>query len=294
MAPKTVLITGCSSGFGKLTAKTFATAGWNVVATMRNPSREAELTALPGVFVTELDVCVPTQIDRAVSASLERFGSLDVLVNNAGFGGSALFEETTDAATRAMFETNVFGLMNLTRAVLPSMRRQGSGRVINVTSANGFLGGPTIAAYCSTKFAVEGFTESLAHEYGPLNILAKTVQPGAFPTHFGSNTQSQLAPEAGSLNAYTQSLRQRFGGAVGGLRRPEEPANDPQMVADKIYMCATTDTPIHNPVGCDAERLADWITSMPRNAFMERITELLFPEGWEEAGRAHRTSGQAS
>ena len=140
MTKKTVLITGCSSGFGKLTAKTFATSGWNVVATMRKPERDDELRHLDGVLVTALDVTDQQSIARAVGEAIERFGSIDVLVNNAGFGGHTVFEQATDEAIRAMFETNVFGVMNVTRAVLPHMRRQKAGRVINVSSVSGLLG----------------------------------------------------------------------------------------------------------------------------------------------------------
>lgn len=277
MARNTVLITGCSSGFGKLTAQRFAAEGWNVVATMRSPDRERELTQLENVAVLQLDVCDQATIDRALQTAEEQFGAIDVLVNNAGFGGSTLFEQVTDEAIRDMFETNVFGVMNVTKAVLPRMRRQGSGRVINVTSANGFLGSPSLSIYCSTKFAVDGFTEALAHEYEPLNIQMKTVQPGAFPTtRFGDNSRHHVEADD-DLSPHVDFLRARLGAAIGGLN-PGGPPNDPQMVADKIFECATSATPIHNPVGADAELLADMMSSMPRHEFLEHIAGLLFPD----------------
>lgn len=278
MTQQTVLITGCSSGFGRLTAQTFAAHGWNVLATMRSPAREKELHKLPNVVVAELDVCDGTQIARAVSGGLERFGTIDVLVNNAGFGGSTIFEEVTEDAIRGMYETNVFGVMGVTRAVLPHMRRQKSGCVINVTSANGYLGAPAVSIYCSTKFAVDGFTEALAFEYGPLNIRAKTVQPGAFPsTRFGSNSKHSLHGRDEALASHAAFLRERLQAAIAGLS-PNGVPNDPQIVADKIYECATSDTPVHNPVGADAQQLASMLSSMPRQDFLDRIERMLFPD----------------
>ena len=193
MDMKTVLITGCSSGFGKLTAQTFHANGWNVIATMRSPETETELTQLDDVLVTRLDVTEPESARQAVDEGLSRFGAIHVLVNNAGFGGHALFEQFPDETVRAMYDTNVFGLMNVTRAVLPHMRERGEGCVINVTSISGLLGTPTSSIYSSTKFAVEGLTEALALEYGPLNIRFKTVAPGAYPTTwFRENTDSPI------------------------------------------------------------------------------------------------------
>lgn len=277
MTQQAVLITGCSSGFGRLTAKRFAAEGWNVIATMRAPERETELTTLADVVVLELDVCNQQQIDRAVAFGLERFGAIDVAVNNAGFGGSTLFEHVSDDAIRAMYDTNVFGVMNVTRTVLPHMRQRGSGRVINVTSANGFLGSPTLSIYCSTKFAVDGFTESLAHEYEPLGIQIKTVQPGAFPTtDFGSNSRHHVE-QGDELAVYRDFLLGRLGAAIGGLATGHPP-NEPKIVADKIYECATGETPIHNPVGADANQLADMMSSMPRHDFLDHVAGLLFPE----------------
>lgn len=132
MDKKTVLITGCSSGFGKLTAKTFYANGWNVIATMRSPAGETELTELDDVLVARLDVTDPESVQQAVDEGIARFGAIDVLVNNAGFGGHALFEQYPAETVRAMYDTNVFGLMNVTRAVLPHMRRQHDGCVINI------------------------------------------------------------------------------------------------------------------------------------------------------------------
>ena len=123
---KTALITGCSTGIGRVAATTFQRSGWNVIATMRTPARESDLTALDNVLVTRFDVTDRGSIDTAIEAGLERFGALHVLVNNAGYGGHALLEQSSDSAIRAMYETNVFGVIDATRAVLPIFRRQGA------------------------------------------------------------------------------------------------------------------------------------------------------------------------
>ena len=279
MSTKTVLITGCSSGFGKLTARTFHQEGWNVIATMRSPENETELTQLDGVLVTRMDVTDPESVGQAVDEGIARFGAIDVLVNNAGFGGHAVFEQFSDHTIRAMYDTNVFGLMNVTRAVLPHMREQGEGCVINVTSVSGLLGTPTSSIYSSTKFAVEGLTEALALEYGPLNIRFKTVAPGAYPTtRFRENVDSPLEAGGEQLSAYATGLRGQIQAISQQLASQGGAPADPQEVADRIYECATTDTPVRNPVGRDAEMLTGMMVSAgPRQAFLDQLTAMLVP-----------------
>ena len=276
---KTVLITGCSSGFGRLTAKTFHERGWNVIATMRSPENETELTQLDGVLVTRMDVTDPDSVTLAVDGGIGRFGAIDVLVNNAGFGGHALFEQFSDESVRAMYDTNVFGLMNVIRAVLPHMRRQDEGCVINITSVSGLLGTPTSAIYSSTKFAVEGLTEALALEYGPLNIRFKTVAPGAYPTtRFRENTDSPIDAGGEELSTYARRLRGQIQAISQRLASQEGTAADLQEVADRIYACATTDTPVRNPVGKDAELLAGLMAEAgSRQAFLDQLEAMLGP-----------------
>ena len=275
---KTVLITGCSSGFGKLAAKTFSDKGWNVIATMRSPERETELTKLDNVLVTRLDVTDQGSIKEAVEEGLARFGAIHVLVNNAGYGGQALFEQASDETIRAMYETNVFGVMNVTRAVLPDMRRQQAGCIINVTSMAGMMGLPNNSVYSSTKFAVEGLTEGMAFEYKPLNISVKSVLPGSYPTtRFGANTDDDLSAGDEELSAYAQNLYTHIQGVTARMAAQGGAEADPQEVADKIYECATSETPVHNPVGADAEMLAQMKASMPQQAFLDRIAEIALP-----------------
>ena len=280
MARKTVLITGCSSGFGKLTAQTFHANGWNVIATMRSPENETELTQLDDVLVTRLDVTDPESVRQAVDEGLSRFGSIHVLVNNAGFGGHALFEQFPDETVRAMYDTNVFGLMAVTRAVLPHMRQQREGCVINVTSISGLLGTPTSSIYSSTKFAVEGLTEALALEYRPLNIRFKTVAPGAYPTtRFGDNTDSPIDAGGEEFSAYARELREQIQAISRQLASGDGIPADPQDVANVICVCATSDTPVHNPVGMDAELLVGMMNGADsRQAFLDRLEAMLAPQ----------------
>jgi NAD(P)-dependent dehydrogenase (short-subunit alcohol dehydrogenase family) len=280
MATKTVLITGCSSGFGKLTARTFHANGWNVIATMRSPENETELTQLDDVLVTRLDVTDPESVRQAEDEGIARFGAIDVLVNNAGFGGHALFEQFSDETVRAMYDTNVFGLMAVTRAVLPYMRRQGEGCVINVTSISGLLGTPTSSVYSSTKFAVEGLTEALALEYGPLNIRFKTVAPGAYSTtRFRENTDSPLDAGGEQLSGYARELRIQIQAISQRLASQDGATADPQEVADRIYACATSDTPVHTPVGADAQILVGMMNDAEsRQAFLDQLEAILAPQ----------------
>src|ERR1700743_1347839 len=157
----TVLITGASSGFGRETAKLFHSKGWNVIATMRSPEKETELTALPNVLVTKLDVTDSASIKSAIAAGTEKFGGIDVLVNNAGYGAMGPLEASTEAQVRNQFEVNFFGLVAVTKAVLPLMREKRSGVIINVSSVGGRVTFPFSSLYHATKFALEGLTESI-------------------------------------------------------------------------------------------------------------------------------------
>ena len=272
---KTALITGCSTGFGRVAATTFQRSGWNVIATMRTPARESDLTALDNVLVTRLDVTDRGSIDTAIEAGLERFGALHVLVNNAGYGGHALLEQSSDSAIRAMYETNVFGVIDATRAVLPIFRRQGGGGVINVTSMGGLMGLPLDSIYCSTKFAMEGFTEALALECRPLGIRVCAVAPGAYlTTAFGANRVDELDSGEVDLVAYARRVREHIERVVAGGGGA---GADPQEVADVIYRCATSDMPVHNQVGSDAQRLMGLMTAGPRQAFVDRLATMLLP-----------------
>lgn len=197
---KTVLITGTSSGYGKATAELFFERGWNVIATMRQP--KSEIFRSPGdrLKVLPLDVTDSESIDAAVSAAIASFGAIDVLVNNAGIGVVGAFEATDMATVREVFETNTFGVMAMTQAVLPYFRKRRSGVVVNVTSSVTLARMPLAAAYTASKMAIEGFTGSLAFELEAFNVQVKLIEPGYGPTtRFTSNGASRmqgLIPEA--------------------------------------------------------------------------------------------------
>ena len=192
---KTVLITGCSSGFGLETARHFLDRGWHVVATMRTPRADI-LPRSERVRVLALDVTKP----ESIAAALAESGPIDVLVNNAGIGGIGAFEATPITTAREIFETNTFGVMAMTHALLPQFRKRRSGVVVNVTSSATLAPMPLVAVYTASKAAIEGFTASLALELADFNVSAKLVEPGYCPTtQFTSNGQTRtngLIPEA--------------------------------------------------------------------------------------------------
>lgn len=185
---KTVLITGCSSGYGLETARYFHAQGWNVVATMRTP-REGILPSSDRIRVLPLDVTDSRSISSAIAAS----GPIDALVNNAGIGVVGAFEATPMAHVRKVFETNTFGVMAMTQAVIPQFRGKRSGVVVNVTSSVTLASMPLAAAYTASKTAIEGFTGSLAHELEVFNVQVKLVEPGYAPsTRFSQNTELRV------------------------------------------------------------------------------------------------------
>ncbi len=205
---KTVLITGCSSGYGLETARYFHAQGWSVVATMRTP-REDVLPVSPRLRVLELDVTKPDGIAEALAAA----GAIDVLVNNAGIGMFGAFEATPMSIVRSLFETNTFGVMAVTQAVLPQFRARRSGVVVNVTSSATLAPMPLVAAYTASKTAIEGFTGSLAHELSAFGVRVKLVEPGYGPsTRFTQNVQSPIEQTIPAAYApYAHSVLSAFG-----------------------------------------------------------------------------------
>lgn len=183
-------ITGCSTGFGRELAKILLERGYRVVVTARSADKVADITAPypETALALALNVDKPDEIAASISAAKTKFGRVDVLVNNAGFGYLAAVEEGEDAEIRAMFETNVFGLAAMTRAVLPIMRAQKSGHIVNISSMGGVCGFPGIGYYNATKFAVEGLSEALAAEVAPLGVKVLIVEPGPFRTDWAGRS----------------------------------------------------------------------------------------------------------
>jgi short-subunit dehydrogenase len=181
---KTIFITGASSGMGKAVAKYAQKKGWQVAATMRSPQKEKELSALTNVKCFALDVTKPESIKKAVVQAIAAFGRIDVVLNNAGYSLIGPFETTTVDDIKRQYNTNVFGLMNVVREILPHLRKNKGGTILNVASVGGRVGFPLYSLYNGSKFAVEGFSESLQHELRPLNIRIKIIEPGVIKTDF--------------------------------------------------------------------------------------------------------------
>jgi len=232
----TIFITGASSGLGKETALLFQRKGWNVVATMRSPEKETAWTELPNVLLTRLDVTDQDSISHAVSKAIERFGKIDVLVNNAGYGLIGVFESATAGQIQNQYDVNVFGLMNVTRAVLPIMRKQQQGLIINISSFGGITAGQFSSLYNSSKFAVEGFSEALSHELTPLGIAVKIIEPGSVATNF-RNGMELIQNSIPDYDAELSLMMSRYTKRTAHLTKAS--AAD---VADVIYQAATDGT----------------------------------------------------
>jgi NAD(P)-dependent dehydrogenase (short-subunit alcohol dehydrogenase family) len=186
MPAQTWMITGCSTGFGRVLAGLALARGNRVVATARRPETLADLAAGHGerTLALKLDVTNEADIERAVAAAQDRFGAIDLLVNNAGYGGLGTVENAPIAEARAMFETNFFGTLAMIKAVLPGMIARGSGQIVNIGSVAGQIGFPALAHYSASKFALAGLTESLGAEVAPLGIKVTLAELGPFATHF--------------------------------------------------------------------------------------------------------------
>lgn len=184
---KTIFITGASSGLGKATAKLFQGYGWHVIATMRNPDNETELTNLENVTVLPLDVTDAKQIQKSISEILQN-RSVDVVLNNAGYGLIGPLEAFSEEQIQTQVQTNLFGVINITRAFIPYFREKKSGTFINITSTFGLIGYPTCSIYNATKFAVDGFSEGLAYELAQFGVKVKVVAPGGMQTDFAGRS----------------------------------------------------------------------------------------------------------
>ncbi len=279
MNRKTILITGCSSGFGKQTAKLFQSKGWNVIATMRSPEKETELAGLENTLLCRLDVTDPQSIREVVDRSLDAFGRIDVLVNNAGISGVGVFEQWDENRIHGLFDTNVFGMMRVTKTVLPVMRRQGEGTIINISSVSALIGIPFSSVYSAAKFAVEGLTEALALEYAPFNISVKAIAPGSYETNlYTSMDEGILANGDDQIRAYSAKLVTKMNDAVARMAQQGDETSDPREVAEKVYECATEETPIHNVSGRDAESLLQMKKTLPEQEMSQFISDLLVPK----------------
>lgn len=230
---KVVFITGASSGIGRETAKLFQAKNWKVAATMRSPEKEEGLQKIVDLECLRLDVTDVNSIQAAINETLERFGCIDAVVNNAGFALVGPFEAATQDQIRKQFDTNVFGMMNVCREILPYFREQKRGFIVNVASVGGRVTFPLYSLYNSTKWAVEGFSESLQYEIDQFNIRVKIIEPGPIKTDFYGRSQEVISKEG--LTAYDYFIAR----AIPNMQKAGENAPDGTVVAQTIYDAVT-------------------------------------------------------
>ena len=230
---KTVLITGTSSGIGKATVLEFAKMGWNVIATQRNPQNETDFSMFPSVKLFRLDVTNLESIKNVFSKAQQEFRKIDVVVNNAGYGVDGAFEAMSDEIIEKQFNTNVFGLMRVTREAIKHMRPNGGGTIIQISSMGGKITFPLYSIYHATKFAVEGFTESLHYELSQFNIKMKLIEPGPIVTDFYGRSRQFVKPV--DTNQYDGFI-QKFNDAAEKVMKDAE---GPEVVAKMIFKSAT-------------------------------------------------------
>lgn len=273
---KTVLITGASSGFGRLTAKKFQSEGWNVIATMRKPEKETELNQLPNVLVAKLDVTDRATIKSAISAGLEKFNRIDALINNAGYGTYGYLEEASDEEIERQMRTNFNGVIKTIQEVLPTMRTQKGGVIINITSLAGLIGVPMSSLYNASKFAVQGLSESLNYELSEFGISVKVVAPGAFKTSFAGSSVFTQGNPISCLASYREQFKTHFQAMIASPPKPIG-YGDPQDVANLIFKCATRKTKTTNIVGKDAKiiwKIRNW---MPSRLLFKMLKSAMLP-----------------
>jgi NAD(P)-dependent dehydrogenase (short-subunit alcohol dehydrogenase family) len=276
---KTVLITGTSSGYGKATAELFLERGWNVVATMRRPDPSVFSASSDRLKVLALDITKPETIEKAIADSVATFGSIDVLINNAGVGLASAVEVTPDSTIREVFETNTFGVFSACRAIIPQMRRQGHGIIINVTSSVTVGAMPLVAVYAASKFAVEGYTESLSYELEQFNIKARLVEPGYGPTTgFGANSGERMAGLIpGDYGAFAQAFFEKMANYPTAYCSEAE-------VAEAAFAAATDEgVRIRYPAGADTKMLAALRWSTSEDEYLARMREMFKPVMTEAA-----------
>ena len=269
---KTILITGASSGIGAATARHFQAKGWNVVATMRNPASSSDFANLENVHLARLDVTDAELIATAVAEGIERFGQIDALLNNAGYGAYGALEAFTMDRIRRQFDTNVIGLMEVTKAVLPHFRQNRSGTVINISSIGGQITFPLGALYHGTKFAVEGLSEAMHYELEPLGIRMRIVQPGMIQTNFGgSSFDFAMDEDLPDYAPMAEAMGRLFG------RLAANPSS-PETVAEVIWDAANdTGNRLRYRAGPDAEALLDARKQQNDAAFIGDIKQKMAP-----------------
>lgn len=271
---KTVLITGTSSGYGRAMAALFLARGWNVLATMRRPD-PAAFPASHRLQLLPLDVTDAQSIDAAIADGVARFGAIDVLVNNAGIGLASAVEATPDAVVREIFETNTFGVFATCRAIIPQMRRQGHGVIVNVTSSAAIGPMPLVAVYTASKSAVEGFTESLSYELHPFGITARLVEPGYAPTtRFTANGGPRMQ---GLIPADYGAFAQAYFGKMANYPTPY--CTEVEVAEATLAAATEAGRRMRYPAGADTTLLARLRWSTSEEHYIDRMRAMFDPAG---------------
>lgn len=263
---KTIFITGASTGLGKASAKLFQSRGWQVIATMRNPERETELLHLDNVTLLKLDISDLAQIDQVVKDITQQF-SVDVVLNNAGYGLIGALEALSDEQIIRQIHTNLLGTIRVTKAFTPYFRNRKSGLFLNVTSMLGLVGYPTCSVYAATKFAIDGFSESLAYELAHFNVKVKIIAPGGIQTEFAGRSM-----DGGQHEAYDELVKKVSEGYSAERISQFSTAEE---IASVIYEAATDDkNQLRYLAGADAVALYDQRLKDGAEAQFEQILNL--------------------
>ncbi len=270
MTQRTWLITGAARGLGAQIAQAALAAGDNVVATARNveTARAAFTQHTDRLLIQPLDVTDPSGPQSVVTAAIQRFGAIDVLVNNAGYGHLGIFEESSEDDVKRQFDTNVFGLTRMTRAVLPTMRGQRSGHIINISSIGGVVGFDLCTLYGMSKFAVEGFSVNLARDLAPLGIHVTVVEPGYFRTDFLDASSVRFA---GNPIGDYEDVRAKTEASYKGYSH-QQPGDPAKLGPAIVQLADSKEPPLHLLLGSDAVEIV-------RKGLTERLAEI---EAWED------------
>jgi NAD(P)-dependent dehydrogenase (short-subunit alcohol dehydrogenase family) len=263
MQPKSVLITGASRGLGRALVTRFSRAGWRVAASMLDQAEAPDVKALPGVTPFTLDVADLASIERGVRDVLAAFGSIDLLINNAGYGSFAVVESASEAQIRKLYATNALGPVFVTRAVIPHMRERGSGTLMFVSSSIASMSAPFHGMYGACKWATTGFAEGLVYELKPLGIRVKIAAPGAMATSYFEHTDDKLD---GVPAAYAKAVA----GMKAGLPRALAGAPTPDEVAEEVFRASTDGTDqVHYLVTEQARRMIGYRRQVGDEAWLQ-------------------------
>ena len=262
---KTILITGASSGIGKATAIHFQQQGWNVIATMRTPDKESELSKLENIQLERLDVLDVESIDQAIKNGISRFGKIDAIVNNAGYGAYGPLEIFPRENIIRQFNTNVIGLMDVTKAIIPHFRKNKDGVIVNISSIGGQMTFALGSLYHGTKFAVEGISESLHYEMKEIGVKVKILEPGFIATDFGGRS---FDFQAGTIEEYQPIIN----ALMKQWQNPNNTVSQPSLVAEVIYTAVTDETDqLRYRAGEDANFILDSRKKLNDTEFLEMM-----------------------